>query len=134
MTGEPLGSRGRFASLTAPGGGTNFPRIALASAAARCFAGPDGWLLTVTAVEPEVAAVCGAEVTVPQPAASAAVSTPRKRNGFGFLTLTTLGRQPRGTGSARSAPWPANGIPNLSVNARADTSGRRSLRGNGRAG
>src|SRR6185437_8340066 len=127
MTGEPLGSRGRFASLTAPGGGTNFPRIALASAAARCFAGPDGWLLTVTAV-------CGAEGTVAQPAASAAVSTPRKRNGFGFLTLTTLGRQPRGTGSARSAPWPANGIPNLSVDARADTSGRRSLRGNGRAG
>ena len=45
MTGDPGGNAGRFASRTAPGGDTNFPRIALASAAARCFGVVDGLLI-----------------------------------------------------------------------------------------
>jgi hypothetical protein len=97
MTGDPLGSAGCLASRTAPGGGTNVPRIAFASTAARCLAGPDGWLLTVTAVVPEEAAVCGAEVAVPQPAASSAPV--RRKNEVGFPSFTPLRRRVPGGGS-----------------------------------
>jgi hypothetical protein len=70
----------------------------LASAAARSFGVvAEGRPVAVVAA----VAARDAEVTVPQPAASAAISTTRKKNGFGFLTLTTLGRRPRRAGSAR---------------------------------
>ena len=39
---DPLGSLGRVATRTAPGGGTKSPRIALASAVARCCGVPAG--------------------------------------------------------------------------------------------
>ncbi len=94
---DPLGSAGRFGSRTAPGGGTNSPRIALASAAARCFGVPDGWLLT--AGVPEDFAACGAGVTAAQLTASAA---PRmRRNGPVLLSFTSLGRKPRDGGCIR---------------------------------
>src|ERR1700760_347593 len=89
MAADPLGSFGCFASRTAPGGGTNFPKIALASAAARCAGVPDGWLLTATV--PEDSFARGAEVAVPQLTASIA---PRiRRNGLVLLSLTPFRRQ-----------------------------------------
>src|ERR1700749_4040905 len=101
MTGDPSGSAGRFGSRTAPGGGTNIPRIALASAAARRSAAPPEGLPAgrlVTAGAFEEAPACGAEVTVPQPVASL---TPRmKRNELGLLRFTPLRRGAPRAGSA----------------------------------
>jgi len=89
MVPDPLGSFGWFASRTAPGGGTNSPRIAFASAAARCSGVPDGRPLT--AGVPEDLAARGAYVSPPQPTASTAPTM--RRNGPVFLSLTPLRRQ-----------------------------------------
>jgi len=89
MVPDPLGSFGWFASRTAPGGSTNSPRIAFASAAARCSGVPDGRSLTVGV--PEDLAARGAYVSPPQPTASTAPTM--RRNGPVFLSLTPLRRQ-----------------------------------------
>jgi hypothetical protein len=90
MTGDPLGSAGRCARRTAPGGGTNSRRIALASAAARCCGVPEGWPLTASV--PADSAGCDVAVAVPQPTARTAHG--RRSKGPVFRSITPLRRLP----------------------------------------
>jgi len=93
MTGylpHPPGSAGRFASLTAPGGGTNSPRIVLVSAAARCLGVLASCLLTA-----EVAAdIVARDAEVASPQLTASIVVRMRKNGPFFVVAHRLDASP----------------------------------------